>query len=710
VKNAFHPVQTFARLVGTACLLLLALSVQAQQNVLESLAFVPQQGGKVVMRATFKDPLAAVPQGFSVSNPPRIALDLLNVSNGTGRTSVDVNEGSIRSVSIVQAGTRVRLVFNLAKTLTYTAALDGKSLLVTLEDATGAAIVEAAPQARPTRFADATPGTPKSAVRDVDFRRGDMGEGRVVVDLASSQVGIDIRSQGKLVIVDFLNATVARNLVRKLDVGDFTTPVKFIDVFEQGDNVRMVVEPRGLWEYSAYQTDNLFILEVRQVKEDPSRLVQSAQPGYAGEKLSLNFQNVEVRAILQVIADFTGLNIITSDTVGGALTLRLKDVPWDQALDIILQSKGLSRRKNGNVLLIAPSEELAAKEKLALEQQNQISELEPLRTESFRIAYAKADDVRRILADGQQKILSKRGSAVVDARTNTVFVQDIAARLEEARRLVQQLDVPVRQVMIEARVVIADDRFGRQLGARLGGGAGYNQSNRNYGIAASQSDAFGISAGNSANTIASGGTTALGTVFNNVNLPAVPPGGSPATLALSILNLGNGNLVNLELSALESDNRGKVVSNPRVITADKTKAKILQGTQIPYQTAASSGATTVQFKDAALSLEVTPRITPDDNIIMELDVKKDSVGQVFSGVPSIDTKQVITQVVAANGDTIVLGGIFEQETRTDVTKVPLLGDLPLVGNLFRRSDRRDNKTELLLFITPKIIKDSLTIR
>src|SRR6187549_2900143 len=489
----------------------------------------------------------------------------------------------------------------------------------------------------------------------------------------------------------------------------------------------MVIEPRGLWEYSAYQTDTQFIVEVKPVKEDPNRLVQSATPGYAGEKLSLNFQNVEVRAVLQVIADFTGLNIITSDTVGGNLTLRLKDVPWDQALDIILQAKGLSKRKNGNVVLIAPTDELAAKEKLALEAQAAVSDLEPVRTESFALSYAKAEDLRKLLSDKDQRILSKRGSATLDERTNTIFVQDSGGRLEEVRRLITQLDVPVRQVLIEARIVIADDKWGRSLGARFGTQSAFNSNAYNFGVSGSGVDTVSPLANNPVSRGSSSLTYNQGTpnlIFNtpgqigtipigaqpeqlNVNLPVV---GAAGQIALSILNLGSGNLVNIELSALEADNRGKVVSSPRVITADKKKAVISQGTEIPYQTAAASGATTVSFKPAVLELAVTPRITPDDRIIMDLEVKKDSVGQIFTGIPSIDTKKVNTQVLVDNGDTIVLGGIFEQTTRTTVDKVPFLGDVPFVGFFFKRTIKQDDKTELLIFVTPKIVKDALTIR
>ncbi len=677
---------------GTA----LAQAAAAAKNAIESIDVSSLQGGKVLVKVNFKDALPAVPAGFTVTNPPRIAIDLPNTVNAMGKNAIDVSESDVKSINIVEVANRTRLVLNLVRSLNFTSALDGKTLIVTIE---GTPASVAKPATQVTKFAEAAPGEViKQSLRDIDFRRGDNGEGRIIVDLSSPNTGIDIRQQGRSVIVDFINTSVPRNLVRRLDVADFATPVRIVDTLDQGANTRMIVEPRGLWEYSAYQTDTQFILEVKPVKEDPNKLVQGTTPGYSGEKLSLNFQNVEVRAVLQVIADFTGLNIITSDTVGGSLTLRLKDVPWDQALDIILQSKGLSKRKNGNVVLIAPSDELATKEKLALESSQQISELEALRTESFVLSYAKAIDVKSLLSDKDQKILSKRGSATTDPRTNTVFVQDVSARLEEARRLITQLDVPVRQVMIEARIVIADDKFTRQLGARFNLAAGFSSGGRNVGVAGNLDNAHRISTGvapSSADTPVS------------VNLPVT---GAFGQIGLNILNLGNSNLVELELSALETDNRGKVVSNPRVITADKKKATISQGTEIPYLTASASGATTVAFKPAVLELAVTPQITPDDKIIMDLEVKKDSVGQIFSGIPSIDTKKVITQVLVENGDTVVLGGIFEQTIRTTVDKVPFLGDIPFIGFMFRNTTKQDDKTELLIFITPRIIKDSLSIR
>src|SRR5260221_262870 len=679
-----------------------------EKNLLESINTSTQQGGKVVVRVNFKAPLSSIPAGFTVANPARIALDLHNTANWLGNRTVDVGEGDVRSMSVVEVANRTRMVLNLSRNLNYTAALDGNALVLTVDAAIPAAAKD---NAQTVKFADPSPAarTQKQSIRDVDFRRGNNGEGRVIVDLSSPGIGIDIRQQGRNVIVDFVNTNAPKNLLRRLDVNDFATPVKTVDLIEQGGNARMVIEPKGLWEYSAYQTDTQFIVEIKPTKEDPNKLVQGN--GYTGEKLTLNFQSVEVRALLQVIADFTGLNIIASDTVNGNLTLRLKDVPWDQALDIILQAKGLSKRKNGNVVLIAPADELATKERLALEASQQITELEPLRTESFVLSYAKASDLQALLSSsGQsnqsaQKILSKRGSATIDSRTNTLFVQDVPIRLEDVRRLVSQLDVPVRQVMIEARIVIADDKFSRQLGVRFGVGSGRGASNDVVG-----NGRLGVGGNISTSTGFAGGT-ATTSIANNVDLPV---SGAAGSLAFTFLNLGNGNIVNLELSALESENRGKVVSNPRIVTADKKKATITQGTEIPYLTQAASGGSTVQFKPAVLSLDVTPQITPDDKVIMDLEIKKDSVGALVStgtgAVPSIDTKTLKTQILVDSGDTAVLGGIFEQTTRTDVTKVPFLGDIPFIGNLFKNTSKQDDKTELLIFITPRIIKDQLTIR
>ena len=708
-----HKFMRLAQIIGCGALLSIAGWTFAAEpanenlNTIDAVDYSVQPNGKIVVRLGMKAPLAAQPAGFVINNPARISLDFAETGNGLGKSSININEGVLRSINVAQSGSRTRVVMNLTRPVAYETSTDGRNLLVTLQP--GAASTTTTTNVTP-RFAEAQVTSQKHSVRDIDFRRGASGEGRVVVDLSDTSTGINIRQQGKTIVVDLLDATLPRNLERRLDVLDFGTPVQTVDAFTQGGNVRIVIEPKGLWEHSAYQTDRQFFIDVKPVAEDPNKLVQGARPGYAGEKLSLNFQNVEVRSVLQVIADFTGLNIITSDSVSGNLTLRLKDVPWDQALDIILQSKGLSMRKTGNVILIAPTDELATKEKLELEARQQISDLEPIRTESFQLKYQKAEAFQKILSDEKQKILSKRGSAVIDSRTNTLFIQDIPSKLDEIRRLIAQIDVAVRQVMIEARIVIADDKFSKQLGVRFGNQAAGTSGNLAIGTSGTletfppvqinptgSPSSFGLSTG-----IKPAGGQNL-----NVNLPVA---GAAGSIALTLLNLGSGNLINLELSALEADGRGKVISSPRVITADQKKAVIEQGTEIPYLQASSSGATSVAFKPAVLSLAVTPQITPDDKIIMDLEVKKDSVGQIFVGIPSIDTKKVLTQVLVGNGETAVLGGIYEQVSRDEVDKVPFFGDLPVLGNLFRSTNKQDDKTELLIFITPKIIKESLNLR
>ena len=690
-------------LVAAAGFALMATATHAQ-NSIESVNVSGQQGGTTLIKITLKNAPAAAPASFAVNNPPRIAFDLPNTTNGTGKNVQEVGEGDVRRVNIVQAGDRSRIVLETSRPLGYDAKIEGNAIMITLG---GTASASATPAPMAQTFAQAKPDDGKHSLRDIDFRRGRAGEGRVMIDLSDNQVGIDLRTQGRSLIIDFINTAVPKNLERKLDVVDFGTPVDTIETFAQGSNTRLVITPRGAWEHSAYQTDNKFILEVKKVADDANRLVQ---PGFAGEKLSLNFQNVEVRAVLQVIADFTGLNVITSDTVGGSLTLRLKDVPWDQALDIILQSKGLDMRKTGNVVWIAPRDELATREKLALEARAQISDLEPLRTESMQVNYQKAAEFQKLLSDPAQKILSKRGSAVVDVRTNTVFVQDTPSRLEEIRKLLKQIDIPVRQVMIESRIVEANDTFSRNLGARLG----FNDRT---------GQGFRVGSGNGVNAIAGGSLSTTGFTtgqiattpqFNDslfVNLPAQGlSGANPGVFSFLLFNDKSTKFLNLELSALQADGKGKIISSPRVITADKIEATIEQGTEIPYQQATSSGATSVSFRKATLSLKVKPQITPDDNVIMNLRVNKDSVGQNTLSGPAIDTKQVVTEVLVENGGTVVIGGIYTQDERSTTTKIPVLGDLPYVGFLFKNNQRVDDRRELLIFISPKILKDGGSLR
>ena len=663
------------------------------------------QGGSEVIRIDLSQPLTAVPSGFSIQSPARIALDFPGISNAMGRSTVEINQGNLKSVSVVQAGDRTRVVLNLKQATPYKAQIQGKSLLVVLD-----AIAGTAPQvAQGSGFAESR-NRDTQPLKDLDFRRGADGAGRIVVALPSNQVGVDVRLQGQTVVVEFLKSTLPEGLRRRLDVSDFGTPVQTVTTFQTGDRVRMVIEPRGLWVHSAYQSDDQFVVEIKPQMIDPSKLTQG--PGYSGQKLSLNFQNIEVRSLLQVIADFTNFNIITSDSVNGAVTLRLQDVPWDQALDIILQAKGLGMRKTGNVLWIAPRDEITAKEKLELESAAALQNLEPLRTQSFQMNYTKAADIAASLtASGtaggaganNARILSPRGSAISEARTNQLFVTDIASKLEQVQQLIATLDIPVRQVLIEARIVEATDTFGKSLGIKLGGGINPAGGVKVFSLGGSQvNTTFG------ANAVEGAAQTTSGSF---VNLPAVGQGGyNPASFAVSIFNSAANRFLNLELSALEADGKGKVVSSPRVVTADQIKALIEQGTELPYQVATSSGATSIAFRKANLKLEVTPQITPEGNIILDLDVNKDTVGQSTAAGFAINTKHIKTQVLVENGGTVVIGGIFELTENDSETKVPLLGDLPAIGNLFKTRSRIANKQEMLVFITPKMIADKAPVR
>ncbi len=692
-----------ARVLSIGAALGFSSTLAYAQNAIESFA-ATQQGNRVVLRVTTKEPLTAVPPNFSISQPARIAFDFSNTLNATGRASQEINRGDLRAVIMAQAGDRTRLVLNLSNMMAYEAQVEGKNLVVQLTPAASAA-ASARPAGTAERFAEGS-GASDYGIKDIDFRRGLNGEGRVIIDLTDSRTGVDVRQQGANLIVEFQRAKLPDNLRRRMNVLDFGTPVQAINAFPQGNNVRLVIEPKGLWEHNAYQTDTQFVVEVKPVQHDPNKLTQGTRGGYKGEKLSLNFQNIDVRSVLNVIADFTDLNIITSDTVQGNLTLRLKDVPWDQALDIILQTRGLDMRKNGNVLWIAPRDELATKEKLELEARNQVADLEPLRTETFQLSYAKAADVAKILSDAQQKILSKRGSAVVDARTNQIFVQDVGARLDDVRRIIAKTDIAVRQVMIEARIVEADDQFGRSLGARLGVhmNNGFN-TNPRYSIGGGIADT-GFHTGQTSTT------PDFVRDSTSVNLPALSTfsAAQAGQFSTILFNSAMTRFLNLELTALESDRKGKVISSPRVVTADNKEASIEQGEEIPYQQATSSGATSISFRKAVLSLKVKPQITPDSNVLMEVQVNKDNRGVQTTAGPAIDTRNVKTQVLVENGGTVVIGGIYIQDESVQVNKVPLLGDLPGIGLLFRNQLKNDSKKELLVFITPRIVDDRLSIR
>ncbi|MEY4426683.1 MAG: hypothetical protein RL535_981 [Pseudomonadota bacterium] len=669
-------------------------------------ASVSLQGGAEVLRLQFSEKIDIDPKSFSIQTPPRISIDFPGVISSIGRNLPNVGAGNIGAVGLVQNSDKLRVVLSLKKNALYRIEKKDKEFLLILEggDESGAV--------------DSPVGSVKSenlsqtiqAIKDIDFRGGPDGVGRLIISLPNSQMGLDVKSQGSGLVVDILKSSLPQGLRRRLDVVDYGTPVQFVSASQNGDRVRLTIANKGLWDHSAYQSDSQFVLEVRPQKFDAEKL--TAGPGYTGERLSLNFQNIEIRSLLQVIADFTNFNIITSDTVSGAVTLRLQDVPWDQALDIIMQAKSLGMKKNGNVLWIAPKDELASKEKQELEAKASIQNLEPLKTQNFQLNYTKAAEIAAQLnvqntGQGNARMLSQRGSVIAEPRTNQLFVTDIAERLEKVQQLLAKLDVPVRQVLIEARIVEAADTFGKSLGVRLGGTdlRASRGGDGGYQLAGNNRIALGTSY---ANAVASSGagtlTDANGTFLN---LPAPGQGGyDPARFAVSIFNSAANRFLNLEISALEADGKGKVVSSPRVVTADQTKALIEQGTELPYQIATASGATSIAFRKANLKLEVTPQITPEGNIIMDLDVNKDSVGQSTAAGFAINTKHIKTQVLVENGGTVVIGGIFELTESEAETKVPFLGDLPGVGHLFKARQRTSNKQEMLVFITPKVISEN----
>jgi type IV pilus assembly protein PilQ len=727
-KMNMHATTGTVRMIRLCAAMVLALGsshAMAQENTIESIT-ANQQGGNVILNIGMKNPVAKAPIGFSITNPSRIALDFGATANGTGKSSQDINLGDVRSANVVQAGARTRLVLNLKRALNYATVVDGKTVVVTIE---GSGRVAQGVNAAGIVVPPVAPAQPLAAgpqvLRDLDFKRGANGEGRVVVDLPHSQVGVDVRQVGNQILVDFVGTGLPPSLRRRLDVTDFGTPVERITTAPQGGNVRMTIDARGSWEQSVYQSDTQLVIDVKPIKEDPNRLPgnQGGQ-GYRGEKLSFNFQNVEVRAALQAIADISGLNIITSDSVGGNLTLRLKDVPWDQALDVVLQAKGLDMRKNGSVLWIAPKEELLTKEKLELEQKAQISDLEPMRSEIFQLNYQKAESFRTVFGldsgggggggagNSNSRVLSKRGSAVIDARTNQLFVTDIPSKLEDIRKLIQKTDVSSKQVLIEARLVEANDGFSRNLGAKLGFADLRNLRGGDAGYQVSGNQRVAIGGNLTGVGQVTGQTPDTGDAFTNtslVNLPAAAIGGTNASsIAFSLFSSAANRFLNLELSALEADGKGKIISSPRVLTEDKTVALIEQGVELPYQTTNTQDgitATSVSFKKAILRLEVTPQITPDGNVVLDVEVNKDSKGESTIAGFAINTQRVKTRVMVENGGTVVLGGIYQQTETNDATKVPLLGDLPVLGYLFKTTARTSTKNELLVFITPKIVAD-----
>jgi type IV pilus assembly protein PilQ len=689
-----------------------AVVADALANQLQDISFSAMPGNRVEIVFTTSEPLAE-PSSFTTDNPARIAIDLAGTTSALASKVTPVAIGMARSVTAIEAGDRTRLVINLLEPVPHTIRTEGNRLVVSVGAGSGAGTMSPTAARRAPMETDRTVAAarPGDGISNIDFRRAPDGAGRVQVELTDPATVIDMRQQGDRIVVDFLDTDVPPPLARTLDVVDFATPVTEIQTRPDGRNVRMTIQTSGEFEHLAYQTDDLYTIEFRALTRREKELRRQEMEVYEGERLSLNFQDIEVRAVLQLLADFTGLNMVVSDTVDGRITLRLKNVPWDQAMDIILKTKGLSMRRNDNVILVAPTEEIAAREKLELESQQQIEELAPLRSELIEINYAKASDLADLLKSAENKIISERGSVSIDTRTNTLLVQDTAAKLGEIRELVAALDVPIRQVLIESRIVIANNDFARDIGVRLSASGVWetkvppNQSQGGYGggipgdldMTSIAGPFFSTGGGNNENLV--------------VNLPQTLAQGSGGAFNMVLGKLGS-YLLRLELSAMQQEGKGEIVSSPRVITSDQNTAVIKQGVEIPYQEASSSGATSVSFKEAVLQLEVTPHITPDDRVIMDLKVNKDNPDftRAVLGVPPIDTRELETSVLVENGETVVLGGVFERTRADQKASVPFFGTLPGVGWAFRQKQVQDENSELLIFVTPRILKDTLTLR
>ena len=695
-------------------------------NSIESVEYSSLTGNRIQISLQLSNE-AVTPLSFTIDNPARIAFDFENTASKLPRRSQPIGIGIAQSITTISTKTKTRVILNLTEVVPYQVTTQGKNVLITLDsEATGAAF----DTSNTASAATSAPGTPRFSnnprgIDNIDFRRGEAGEGRVVISLTEANIPMDISEEFGKVVVKFLGIKLPNDLRQTLDVLDFATPVKTVSSFEEDDNVRIEIEPvSSNYEHVAYQANNIFTIELKPISKEELEEVKKDKFGYTGERLSLNFQDIPVRAVLQLIADFTSLNVVVSDSVDGNLTLRLKNVPWDQALDIILKAKGLSKRESGTVMMIAPSEEIAAQEKIDLEAQQSITELAPIRSAFFTINFAKVSELASLFTgggggeDGEEGaaassgILSPRGSVIIDERTNTLIVKDTEEVISEIRRTLKKLDIPIRQVMISSRIVIAQDEFTKELGSRFG-----------VTRAAPNSSGFGVTTGTfqGADTIASsgldniaaGGTPEPFTIpsginaVDRLNVNLATAGAAAGSLAFAVLS--GSSLIDLEISALQAENEGEVISSPRVVTADRHEAHIEQGVEIPYLSASSSGATQVEFKKAVLSIVVTPQITPDDRVIMDLSVTNDTVGDIFAGIPSIDTREVGTQVLVNNGDTVVLGGIYQQITRDEVDKVPFLGDIPLIGYFFRHTLESDERRELLIFVTPKILKDALSL-
>jgi type IV pilus assembly protein PilQ len=698
-----------ALIVGST---LLSPARAADSNTLTAIDVRPLAGQQLQLTLKLSGP-APTPTSFAIDDPARVSVDLPNTSLALASRRIDVRSGGLDTILAAQTADRSRLVLNLDKMMPYSMKVDGNTIVITLGAAAGGAAVAAATPAASDGAAPTTVGT--RSIQSIDFRRSVDGAGRVIVRLSDPHTPINLRQVGEQVVVDFVGAELPKSLMRRFDASDYGTSVTGFEATRSGADARLVISAKGDYEQLAYQTNDQYVVEIQPQRKP--EVAQEERRQYTGEKMSIVFQDLDTRAVLQLVADTSGQNIVVSDSVRGGLTLRLQNVPWDQVLDIVLRTKGLDKRQDGNVIIVAPADEIAAREKAELAARKDLQELEPLRLEYMQINYAKASDMATLIKSTGRSLLSPRGNVSVDARTNTLLVQDTSDRLEDVRRLVATLDIPVRQVRIEARLVIVNNDFQRELGAVLGfTGVGKNGSN---GLITTTGTAAGVDtiAGSALTNLSTTGSTFPVTIPTgtnaperyNVNLPVSSPAGS---IAMGIL--GSDYLLDLELSAAQTETRADIISSPSVTTANQKQAKILQGTEIPYQESASSGATSIQFKDAVLSLEVTPQITPDNRIALDLDVKKDTVGSIVvaSGgvnVPSIDTQEITTQVLVSDGQTVVLGGILQTEHRIDETKVPYLGDVPILGNLFKTTTKTNDKDELLIFVTPKIVHEGVNV-
>ncbi len=682
------------KIVASVCLFILAAIpalASAAGNAITEINYSSLPGDRVQIKMSLEN-AASEPGSFTIDSPARIAFDFPDTKIKLPSRSQNIGIGVARSISTVEAGGRTRVVLNLSRLVTYNTVVDGNDVIVTLGGSPSTTL------AKSTKRKSSSVKTTDTNIKNIDFRRGEKGEGRIIIDLADPNTPVDLKTRGEQITVTITDSAISSELERRLDVIDFGTPVKTIDAFNQNGNVKIIITGLGEFEQLAYQADNSFTIDVKPIVKESAAEKQKKKFAFKGERLSLNFQSIEVRAVLQLIADFTDLNLITSDTVTGNVTLRLKNVPWDQALDIILRSKGLAMVKDGNVISVAPAEEVAARAKL----DQTIEAQAPLISDSIQINYAKASDFTKLLKTKDNSLLSERGSVSVDDRTNQLLIRDTAANIAAITNLIQQLDIPVRQVLIESRIVLATNDFSKELGVRFG------VSNVNTTTGAGYTDTTGISGAAAAAESARLGFTPTQPGRYNVNLPVSTLAASAGSIGIALARLPFGTLIDLELSAAQTEGRSETISSPRVITSDQSEASIETGTEIPYAEASSSGAATVSFKKAVLSLKVTPQITPDDRIIMDLEVNKDSpdFANITAGVPPIKTQAVKTNVLVDNGETIVLGGVYEQTKANNVQRVPFFGDLPLIGFLFRSNFEQNNKSELLIFVTPKLLKSS----